>query len=329
MVECEARSPRLGGSTVAELLLGIDGGGSKTRALVATLDGEVLGAGSAPTSNYQAVGLEAATNALRCAIAQALAAVAETRGEPATTTFAAAVLGLAGVDRPNDEAIISDWLDREGIAQRHRVLNDAELLLTVGTPAGWGIALISGTGSICYGRTPDGRVERAGGWGWLLGDEGSGYDLGVQALRLATQTADGRADAPEVLAAVLEAFALPVADDLVNYVYQRGVSQAEVALLASRLVALSDDGSPAARECLEAAGQSLAHHVAVVAGKLGCARPPLVFGGGLLLSCSSLQRTVRERCGVELGPTVPVTDAALGAIAIARRLAAGETVSAP
>src|SRR4029453_12414402 len=76
--------------------------------------------------------------------------------------------------------------------------------LAAGAPEGWGVALIAGTGSFCWGRDAAGRSARVGGWGFLLGDEGSGYDLAVQALRLATQTADGRAEAHAILRAILD-----------------------------------------------------------------------------------------------------------------------------
>src|SRR5262249_58991441 len=88
---------------------------------------------------------------------------------------ARACRGLAGAGRAEDRAVVLDWASRTNLAGSVEVVADAELLLAAGTPEGWGLALVAGTGSIAYGRTADGRVERAGGWGWLLGDEGSGH----------------------------------------------------------------------------------------------------------------------------------------------------------
>ena len=108
---------------------------------------------------------------------------------------ASACLGLSGVDRPSDISLIRSWADSFQIAERLMIVNDARLVLAAGTPAGHGVGLICGTGSIAFGRSPDGKMSRAGGWGYILGDEGSGYDIAIQAMRAATQAIDGRGQA--------------------------------------------------------------------------------------------------------------------------------------
>src|SRR5207244_11602264 len=98
---------------------------------------------------------------------------------------AAACLGLAGAARPEDQKVIQDWARAVSLAQAVEVTTDAAILLAAGTPEGWGLALVAGTGSIAYGRTADGRTARAGGWGYLMGDEGSAYAMvlaGLQAV---------------------------------------------------------------------------------------------------------------------------------------------------
>jgi len=306
------------------LLLGVDGGGSRTRAVVASLDGTVLGAGDAGSSNHQAIGYEPAVRALDEAIAAALkqadAHPVESReGEP----FLAACIGLAGVDRVADRDLIGGWAAERRLTRRIAILNDAELVLAAGTPEGWGVALIAGTGSICLARSLDGRTTRAGGWGWRLGDEGSGYDVGTRALRLATQTADGRAAAPAVLDAVLRRWRLATPDDLLPAAYREGMSPADVARLASEVAGLAEAGDLPARALLEQAGRELARHVDAVVRRLDLERPPLALGGGLLHMSAVLRHATLGAIRVELGQVGVVADPALGAIAIARRLAEG------
>ena len=299
-----------------ELLLGIDGGGSKTHALLADHAGNVLGSGTAPSSNYQAVGMAAATTAVQ----QAITAARADAGIDPATPIAAACVGLAGVDRAGDRALWEAHLVRKPIARRVVLRNDAELLLAAGTPEGWGLALICGTGSICYGCAPDGRTARAGGWGYLLGDEGSGYDMACHALRLATQTADGRAGAHALLQAVLDHWQLAEPTQLIAHVYRPGVGRADIAPLASVVVALAAAGDHHAGEIVLHSARELARLIDVVVRKLQLDVPPLALGGGVLGASVLLQRAVQQHVGVVLGPQQYVAQPAHGAIVLAQRV---------
>jgi len=299
-----------------ELILGIDGGGSKTRALIADRHGVVLGSGVVASSNYQAVGLAAATTTVQQAIAGALVQA----GLNPQAKIAAACFGLAGVDRQADRALWEQWVQKTGIAQRFALVNDAELVLAGGTPDGWGVALICGTGSICYGRARDGTTARAGGWGHLLGDEGSGYDIALHALRRATQTADGRADAHALLAALLAYWKLREPTQLIQHVYLSGVARPDIAQLAQPIMALAESGDQHARSILEQAATDLGRSINAVVRKLALQQPPLALGGGVLGASGWLQQAVRERAGVALGPQQHVPDPARGALVLAQRL---------
>lgn len=305
---------------MTDLVLGIDGGGSKTRALLANRSGEVIGIGVAASSNYQSVGFAAATAALDAAIA---AAFDEAGIVPAP--IRAACFGLAGVDRPEDQQVFNRWLHERGIVQRWSFVNDAELVLAAGTPGGWGVALICGTGSICYGRAPDGRETRAGGWGHVIGDEGSGYDIGVQALRLATQTADGRADAHALLEAILDHWSLEEPSQLISFVYRPETTRAIIAALAQRVDALAEAGDSHAQRLLDHAGAELGRAIAAVVRKLALDHPPLALGGGLLGGSRRLQAAVMQHAQVALGPSQHVSDPATGALVLARRLIEAES----
>ncbi len=299
-------------------LLAVDGGGTKTRALLATLEGQILAAATSGPSNLQLVGLDQAVTAIRQACHGALTSAGL---EPHWTSVAAACFGLAGADRPEDRARLTARLVQERLARRLVIVSDAELVLAAGCPEGWGIALISGTGSICFGRSPDGREVRVGGWGYLLGDEGSGFAIALHALRLATQSADGRAHAPTLLHAALDFWSLQTAEQLIPVIYQRlAGSPASIARFASRVLALAQAGDSAASQVLEEAAKALARHVIVVAQRLGLDQPPLAFGGGVLCASPLLRSMVVAYSGIPLPQTAVVDDPALGAVHIARQV---------
>lgn len=307
---------RLRPKRMRDLLLGIDGGGSKTRALVSEGVDHVIGVGVAASSNYQSVGFAAATAAVQEAIAAAL----QQAGLDPVTNITSACFGLAGVDRADDRILWERWLSQAGIAQRFVVVNDAELVLAAGTPNAWGIALICGTGSICYGRTADGRTARAGGWGYLLGDEGSGYDLALRTLRLATQTADGRTDAPSILDAVLTHWNVSEPGDLIGYVYRAEVTRAHIARVAQVVIDLAHEDDPHAHALLAQTAHDLAQHVRAVMDRLDLKCAPIAFGGGVIGASHWLQTTVVERADRQLKPQMYVADAAHGALVLAERL---------
>jgi N-acetylglucosamine kinase-like BadF-type ATPase len=182
------------------------------------------------------------------------------------------------------------------------------------------VALICGTGSLAWGRTPDGRTARAGGWGYLLGDEGSGYDIALRALRLATQTADGRAAAHALLQAALDHWGLEAPEQLIGQVYRTETTRSEIAALAQRIVALADAGEPAAISLLDDAAHDLAQLVATVARKLDLIAPPVALAGGLLGAGERLRRGIATYTGMDLGTLTYVEEPARGAVAIAHRL---------
>jgi N-acetylglucosamine kinase-like BadF-type ATPase len=299
-----------------QFILGVDGGGSRTRALLADEAGQVLGVGESGASNYQSVGFATATQALRAAIAEAR----RSAGLTAEMPLAAACFGLAGIGRDEDRARFEAWAAAQAIARRYTFVNDADLVLAAGTPEGWGIALISGTGSFCWGRAADGRTGRVGGWGYLLGDEGGGYDLAIQALRLATQTADGRAEAHALLRAVLEHWNLGSPDDLIAHVYHPERTRAEIAGVSLPVLAVAASGDPHAAALLERAAVELARMLVALIDKLGLYQPPVALAGGLLGASRALRESIAERAGVALGPLSYVEDPTRGALILARQL---------
>jgi N-acetylglucosamine kinase-like BadF-type ATPase len=311
-----------------KLLLGVTGGDS-TEAVITTLTGTVLGRGLGPASNHHRVGLENARNALRTTLDRAAAqAQARTGGAHAVNGHAdpqwirdsgisAAVFGLSGVDGPEDEELFSSWLTSMGCKYKFLICNDSELILG-GTPEGWGIALISGTGSICVGRSEQGRTVRVGGWGHLLGDEGSGFFMATEALKMATQAADGRRGSVPLLQAALEHWKLREPKELIKVVYKRETTSEDVASFATRVLDLATKNEPSARAVVEHAAASLAEHVDAVVERLGLKSPPLALAGRMMRM--SFKRMILGNVKNPLGPVSIVSDSSQGAIATARRL---------
>ncbi|MDB4893831.1 MAG: hypothetical protein JWN15_93, partial [Firmicutes bacterium] len=161
------------------IVLGIDGGGTKTRCLAADGAGCILGEGLAGPSNYQVLGMDGAVAAVMAAVAEALGVAGADLAD-----VEAVCAGLAGVGRPEDHAVMTAALPFAAPVKL-RVVPDAHIALAGALGGQPGAVVISGTGSIAYGIDAGGRTARAGGWGWLLGDEGSGSDIGKRAIMAA------------------------------------------------------------------------------------------------------------------------------------------------
>src|SRR4051812_26792217 len=222
------------------LVLGIDGGGTSTVALLASRQGEPIGRGVAGPSNAKAVGAPAARQAPEAAMAAAF----ENAGFEASPA-AVACLGLAGFDRPEDRQLLGEWAEAGRWAERLILVNDGDLVVAAGTPDGWGVGVIAGTGSIAVARSPDGRKSRAGGWGHLIGDEGSAYGLVLAALRRLARRADGREvprTSPDALSVHLcRALCIPGPERLVNVLYSSEFDRSKIAALAPAILAAATE----------------------------------------------------------------------------------------
>jgi N-acetylmuramic acid 6-phosphate etherase len=317
----EALGRTTGLEVAADLHLGIDGGGTHTVALLAS-DGTTLGRGEARASNVNAVGLPAALRALD----EAVAAAFDAAGRP-RVTVARACLGLAGAGRPPEQNSIREWAVQVALARHVDVTTDIELVIAAGTADGWGLAIVAGTGSIAYGRTTDGRSARAGGWGYLLGDEGSGYALSLAGLNAVARAADGRAPATALTERFLHRLGLREPQDLVHAIYQGHWTRAALAALAPIVLDAADEGDAVAECCAAEGAGRLAEMAATVARRLhmtGVA-VPVALSGGTLLGSESYRERVLERLGAEslvVQSIHLVPEPAAGALRLAARMSA-------
>lgn len=309
-----------------DLVLGIDGGGTKTVAWLASrTDGDatpVAGRGSSGSANFQAVGTDRAIKNLGTAVDGAFQ---ESGAAPGSV--AAAVVALAGSDRDENRQVVERWAVKRGLARRFRVVNDALPVLIAGSPEGWGVALICGTGSCCFGRSHDGRSAKAGGWGYLFGDEGSAYAMAVAGLRAAAMAADGRGPGTCLLEAFLGRLGLHRPEDLVSSVYAMASDRAAVASLAGEVTRAAGDGDTVAEEIMEHAAEELSAMVVAVASKLDFSSTafPLAVAGGVLLGAKSLQDRLMARLRVfklDPAPVRSVEEPVIGAVKLARAEAA-------
>jgi N-acetylmuramic acid 6-phosphate etherase len=307
----------------APLFLGIDGGGSNTVALLAVAaPGEppgwrLVGRGQAGPSNIQAVGATSAQEALDQATRLAFVAAGLPR-----RPVAAACLGLAGAARPPDQAVIHDWAAQVGLSERVEVTTDAAILLAAGTPQGWGVAVIAGTGSIAFGRHPDGRTARAGGWGYLLGDEGSGYALVLSALRAVARAADARDLPTRLTEAFLEQFGVSQPQDIIPAFYRGKWDRPALAALAPIILETAESGDATADRILTKSARDLASLVEGVVRQL---KPPagplpLAMAGGVLLNSFRYRQAVLDNLnflGIQAYPVKLVQEPAEGAVKLA------------
>lgn len=303
------------------MILGVDGGGTKTVAVVVDSAGNVLGKGRSGPSNYQVLGLDAAVRSLRSAVRAALVSV------PRTERLSLAVFGLAGADFAPDRSRLEHALAkmRELTGVPLVVRNDAEVAL-VGAVAGErGVAVCAGTGAIAVGMDGLDRVVRADGWGYLLGDEGSGYWIGLEALRAVVRRYDGRARrGRELERAVLSSLQVQDAPALLDWTYGRPASVNDVAALAPLVLAAAAQGDSAAARIVRQAGTRLGGATCAVVRRLGFSGEtfPLVALGGLFESphAAALERPLEAVVG-KAAPggawQLPVLPAELGAVLLA------------
>jgi glucosamine kinase len=245
----------------ARYLLGVDGGATKTLAAVLDLREHALHLAHGGPSNEDAVGAKAAVEALLGTADQAIEQAGIEDSE-----LAAAVLAVAGTDTRSVERHIRAQCPEEWL-----VVNDVVGAWATATGAGPGIAVISGTGSNVFGVGPDGRAWRAGGWGHLLGDEGSGYWLGVQSIKAALRDREA-SGAPTGLSELVPAFfGVSSVEAAASLVYSKPLTKGEIAALATETAKLAEQGDEVARALFGKGAAELAQQIAAVVARTGLA----------------------------------------------------------
>jgi glucosamine kinase len=260
----------------ARYVMGIDGGATKTLAAILDLESHALHCAHGGPSNEDAVGAQAAVDALLGVAEQAIE-----RAGIGGDELAAAVIAVAGTDtdaiaRQMRAARSDDWI----------VVNDVVGAWAAATGAEPGIGVISGTGSNVFGvGRPDspagwlGSPWRAGGWGHLLGDEGSGYWLGVQSIKAALRDREASGPATALSQAAVEFFAAPSVEALAAHVYAKPLTKSEIAAFATETSRVAERGDAVARELYARGAGELGEQIAAVIHQTGLSG---VFPVGLI-----------------------------------------------
>lgn len=310
------------GSHTPPLVIGIDAGGTKTDAILADGDGTVIARARGGGANLAAHGELNVEKTLHDVIDEVLG-----EGELRPDVIC---LGIAGVDRAEDNAIIQGIMRRIGARARVLVTNDALIALVAGAGVGPGVVVIAGTGSIAYGRNSQGEAARAGGWGYILADEGSGFWLGRQALRAVVRGADGRGPQTALTPLVLEFFGVARTEQLVREVYLHYLKPSDIARCARLVEQARAAGDAVAEQITSTAADELAAAVHSVVRQLELTGDfPVVMAGGAFHAVPWLQDALRTRLAdiVDADDVrVLTTDPALGAVRLALAHAQGGAV---
>jgi N-acetylglucosamine kinase-like BadF-type ATPase len=273
-------------------LLAVDGGGTKSLCYFFDEQGLIRGQGRSGSCNYQGVGKEAAVreliHAIRYALEEGKLAGDGEIGETELETECAA-MGLAGLDTEYDRAIIMELVEEAlqtlRIRAKHLIIENDGLAALLGATGGQpGVLMIAGTGSIVYGVNDQGAVARAGGWGHRVGDEGSGYWIGKQAIIHILKTMDGRAAPNQLAEHILPYLGLKNAEDLFNWTYSASYSVEKVGELSSLVSQAHMQGDAVAHSIMMQAAEELFACAKAVIERINLYTQPfqIILQGGVL-----------------------------------------------
>ncbi|HZG58350.1 N-acetylglucosamine kinase [Paenibacillus sp.] len=275
--------------------LGVDGGGTKTELAAISEDGVVLQRTAGASTNPHAVSEAGAIREL-LSLLRSLVDSDALRGRQ----LAGLCLGLSGVDLPAERRAFEDAIrafsfDRLGRDVPFSLLSEAEISLMAAVGRPWGLLAVSGTGSIVYGVEPDGSRHRAGGWGHLLGDEGSGYSIGLRALKAVMAAYDGTMPATDMTPVLLASLSLREPPELKSYIYRPEITKADLASFAKLAIDACEAGDAVAADIVRGEAKALA---ATAAGLLD-RRPsflaePVAFAGSVFRASPAFRDAFRR-----------------------------------
>ena len=296
-------------------IIGIDGGGTKTIGILTTETGQHLAQVQSGPANYHVVG-ESKTQAVLESV------IAELYGKAGVSSRSSVrlCLGMAGLGRPADRKVIGRICDEIGISKDRILTHDAHIALVGGTEKQEGVIVISGTGAIAYGIDADGKEARSSGWGYLLGDEGSGYDIALKGLRAVARAADGRGDPTELTNRILNRLERNEPGELIRWVH--AASRDTIAQLAEIVFDAARTMDTVA-ECIvdEAADELVCAAVSVIE-QLKFTEPfDIVLSGGNFIHQAMFADKFRRRFGhiqPEASVQLPKNEPAYGAVLLAQ-----------
>ena len=303
--------------TKMDYIIGIDGGGTKTVGMLTTDKGEEVTKTQTGPSNYHVVGIEQTKSVLVEIIHKLTGNIDKT--ELDSIRFC---LGMAGLGREDDRKIIGQLCDEIGIGKKRILTHDAHIALVGGTGKQQGVIVISGTGSIVYGIDQFGQEARAGGWGYLLGDEGSGYEIGIMGLQAVVRSADKREPPTELTGMMLNKLALNKPTDIIQWIHS--ASRDEIAELSKVVFKAVEKGDKKAETIIDSAADELILAIETVVRMLNFSDTfdVLLSGGNLIhqpILADKLSQWI-ERNIMGATATLPKHEPVYGAVLLARTL---------
>lgn len=302
------------------LYAGVDGGGTRTRAVVTASDLLPLGRGASGPTNASTVPVPRLVQSVTEAVEDALEAAGASRADLAVVSC-----GFAGVEASAMKGRLVSALEPVFGVGRVRVTTDARVALAGALPdplGDSGAVLIAGTGAICFGRNSDGLEERAGGWGALIGDEGSASEIARRGLAAVARDVDGRGSHTKMREVLHASEGTRSAVEMVQKLFRPGAGPTDTAAYFPVVLEAAREGDDIALEILRWAGGELAHTTLTVLRKLGIAGEPVtvatvggVFAAGDLVLATLRARLVAGAPHARLGPPAHVPE--IGAIRLA------------
>jgi len=257
---------------------GVDGGATKTVAVVGRLDGTLLASARGPSSNYHNVGVGKAAKSVRTSVLAACR-----HAHVSASNLETVVMGLAGMDCPRDFRVGERVADLTDLGRQRMVVHDSVIAIYAATLGRPGIVVNAGTGSFAAGIDAHGRTIRAGGWGSIIDDEGSAYDTGRLGIRAALRALDGSEKKTAITRLLVRKFRLRTLEDLVYLVYRKPMMIGEISAVSKMVAQAALSGDRVARDIFVHEGRVLAELVSAVARCLDMtkSRPEVYYTGGL------------------------------------------------
>ncbi|MGQ9542248.1 MAG: N-acetylglucosamine kinase [Armatimonadota bacterium] len=272
------------------LVIGIDGGQSTTRALIADTEGNLLGLGVGGAANH--IHEPGGPERLRQSLRDALESVLRSASLPSDARFAVALCGMTG-----GGDLVEQICRQELPAERVVVTHDTHTALYCITQGAPGAVVIAGTGSVAYGMNNLGETAAVGGWGYLMGDEGSAYWIALRAINMCTRAEDGRMPSTWLKRAILMHFNIGSLGELHHLIYSGQLSRAEIASVSRAVSDAAELGERVAIRILGSAGRELGLMAVAVLRKLGMQyqRANVGIVGGVANAAKPLHDAFRER----------------------------------
>lgn len=290
-------------------IAGIDGGGTHTRLELRDGENRLIRRAEFGPFNINSIGEDAFRALLRQVFAET----------GSMADCAKIVFGGAGISNPRMGEVLSEELERSGFSGLWKLCGDQEIALRGATDEP-GVALIAGTGSICFGKNGAGETARSGGYGHLIDDGGSGYALGRDVFSAAVRAADGRGQGTAILDAVYDRLGANQPGQIVSFVYAPDTDKSMVAKFSHIALNLAEKGDETALEILERNADELYALVDAVQRKLDLRGCPIALLGGLIAEDNLYRRITAQRLS-GLGRVIhPAHDALWGAAQMAWEL---------